>query len=640
MFKNNFSSLSEDAIRQIYDANPLCSLIVKADSGEYPVIFANNALKKATQKEYAEIVGFSIFDVFPGNAAGKDPKSDHPGRKILDSVVLTKQSFTLSDYRCDARIPGTNTFVETYWTTTHSPIFDEADNVDMILLSSVDVTEKNLLVKREVENVVATKFQLEQIHSLLMQAPLAIVVLKGRDLNSYIINEAFCVFTGTTRENLLGKPLFQALPHIGGFGYEELIGSVLEKGETQVARGSMVPLNRNGRLENVYFNFVFSPYRDEMNAIIGVFCIGLDVTEEVTSKIRLEESEAKFRFLSECLPQQVWTADGNGGIDFINNCLQTYLSWEIEDLSQPTWESGGYNWLKYIHSDDFPVVKAAWNLALLNGDQLTTECRILRRDGIYRWHLNSAIPFKSGGKIVKWLGTNTDIEDIKQLELRKDEFISIASHELKTPITSLKGYMQLLEDNIAAPKAGLYVKRGLSQIYRLETLISDLLDVSKMSAERITYNRSSFNFDELLEETIGDLRLTGYTHELRLQQNTAAMVYADRTRLEQVLVNFITNAMKYSPDADKVIVESIVKNNTLTVSIQDFGIGIHDSHRNRIFERFYRVDNTAVFFAGLGLGLYLSSKIISGHQGKYGYVSSQGTGSTFYFSIPLTTAKD
>lgn len=636
MFTTNFPNLSADSIAQIIDANPVPSVIVDARSSEYLVICANQALQETTGRASDEIVGLSIFNLFPESIReGPDSSLDHPGRLILDEVVTTRLAVTLHNYHCSNTMIIKFACNDQYWTTTHAPIFNELGNVDMVLISYAHTSNKSILQKEETQDLKIIKFQLDQVHSLLMQAPMAIAICMGPDLRTNVVNEAFCVYAGTDRKELLGQPLHLGLPQSVNSGCLELMASVLETGEIRTSRGVMISVIIDGVPDQKFFNFEFSPFKDDVDAVIGVFCVGIDVTAETKNKISVEQSEAKFRFLSECLPQQVWTADENGNTDFINNCLQTYLSWEINDMNQPDWKAGGKNWMKYIHPDDFQRASSAWNWADLTGRVLSTEFRLLRRDGIYRWHQGTGIPFKSGGKIVKWLGTNTDIEDIKQLEIRKDEFIGIASHELKTPITSLKGYMQLLENNLSGPNAELYVKRGLSQIYRMEKLISDLLDVSKMSADSMTYNRTGFDFQELLEETIGALRLTGYSHELQIKQNTTTTIYADRTRLEQVIINLVTNAMKYSPQSDKVIIESTVKNNTLTVSIQDFGIGIHDSHRNRLFERFYRIDKTAVFFAGLGLGLYLSSKIISGHQGNCGYVSSPGAGSTFYFNLPL-----
>ncbi len=385
-------------------------------------------------------------------------------------------------------------------------------------------------------------------------------------------------------------------------------------------------------LETAEFSLI--PLLDSMQEVEFLFLSLKTVKQSNADQLKLQQSEEKFRFLSECLPQQVWTIDESGTVDYFNEYTQRYFS--ESDLKEETkiWKADSGNWIKYVHTDDIAKVNATWEHANRTATMFRINYRLRRGDGMYRWHLAMAHPVLSGDKIVKWLGTNTDIDDIKQIEKRKDEFISMASHELKTPMTSLKGYMQLISDTITDENGRLYIDRGLIQIGRIEKLIADLLDVSKITTGKIDYNMASFDFYELINETVRNFKLTNNSHELTLVSNAKFTVYGDRYRFEQVLINFLSNAVKYSPNAGTIRIKSVKVNEKLVVSIQDFGIGINKSHQSRLYERFYRVDKTAILFAGLGLGLYVSSEIINRHKGSFWYESTLGSGSEFYFSLP------
>ncbi|MEO8105148.1 MAG: PAS domain-containing sensor histidine kinase [Candidatus Saccharibacteria bacterium] len=231
-----------------------------------------------------------------------------------------------------------------------------------------------------------------------------------------------------------------------------------------------------------------------------------------------------------------------------------------------------------------------------------------------------------------------DITERKQLEQQKDEFISIASHELKTPITSVKAYAQILGQRFRKAgdsKSVELVEKMDSQLDKLTSLIGDLLDVTKIEAGRIQFHESYFEFNELVSETVEELQRTTEKHLVVMKLKPSITVYGDQDRLSQVLTNFITNAIKYSPQADKIIVKTYVDNDNVTLSVQDFGLGLSDDEQAHVFERFYRVGGTDQnTYPGLGLGLYIAFEIIRRHKGRVWVVSKKAEGSTFCFSIP------
>lgn len=230
-------------------------------------------------------------------------------------------------------------------------------------------------------------------------------------------------------------------------------------------------------------------------------------------------------------------------------------------------------------------------------------------------------------------------EDIKQLNEKKDEFIGLASHELKTPVTSLKGYLQIIARNLSPDdKNKPLANRALEQVGKLTTLISDLLDVTKIQTGKLPFTYANFDVIKLLTESREILQQTGPSHELTLNLPFKELIInADCQRIEQVIINLVTNAVKYSPKADKVIIEATVINNKFRVSVQDFGIGIQPDQLDRVFSRFYRVENLASHMSGLGIGLYICQEIVNRHHGRLWVESTYGEGSTFYFEIPINT---
>lgn len=226
-------------------------------------------------------------------------------------------------------------------------------------------------------------------------------------------------------------------------------------------------------------------------------------------------------------------------------------------------------------------------------------------------------------------------ERLKELNSAKDEFIGMASHELKTPLTSINAYLQLLDKTVQNKQAKNFLTKTMRQVGKLSRLVSDLLDVSKIEAGKLLLNKTTFKADDLIDEAVENVQHITATHTIIRENRLGNIdIKADRPRIEQVLVNFLTNAIKYSPGKDKVLVNAFYEDERLTISVKDFGIGIPPAEQQKIFGRFYRVQELNPTLAGLGIGLYISFEIIERHHGKIWLESEPGRGSTFYFQIP------
>jgi len=230
-------------------------------------------------------------------------------------------------------------------------------------------------------------------------------------------------------------------------------------------------------------------------------------------------------------------------------------------------------------------------------------------------------------------------QETLELMDRKDDFLSIASHELKTPVTSLKAYTQLLQMEAKAntnERNELMLSKMDMQVDKLTALISDLLDTSKMQNGKLIYNKQLFPLNHLVEEIVEEIQINAIKHKIIIEKNTPVQLYGDKERIGQVLSNILSNAVKYCQDCEKIIVNLKQDGQRAICSVQDFGYGINETQRDKIFERFYRVTgNDLHTYPGLGIGLFIAKEIIERHDGKIWFESEVGKGTTFYFSLPL-----
>ncbi|MDO3641705.1 PAS domain S-box protein [Mucilaginibacter sp. L3T2-6] len=357
---------------------------------------------------------------------------------------------------------------------------------------------------------------------------------------------------------------------------------------------------------------------------------------EDTVRARTKElfvSREHFKYLANNIPQMTWTNTPKGEFDYYNQQWYDYTGLSLDETKNMGWKLA-------LHPDDLNRTVEKFRSSLKTGEIFEVENRYKRgSDGAYRWHLNRAVPLRNeNNEIVFWVGTATDIEERKKEMERKDEFIGIASHELKTPLTSLKGYLQLIsayKKDELPPVVKQYVEKANNSLNKLQRLINDLLDVSKIQAGKLEYGFARVDIAELVKNCSENARLIHPDTNFIIHDGSNYIVIANAERLEQVLMNFINNAVKYSPQNKDVIIETSLNGNNVRVAVTDFGIGLSAVQKERIFERFYRVEDKKYMTSGLGMGLYICAEIISYHNGTIGVESEAGKGSTFYFELPL-----
>jgi len=380
--------------------------------------------------------------------------------------------------------------------------------------------------------------------------------------------------------------------------------------------------------------------------------------EDITDRRKVEAGLAEAeRLLSESKERLKFAIDSAGLGTWDYDPQARELIWdkrcrEIFDLL-PTSTVDARSFLSMIHEDDRDRVEAKVRETLLAGGsgEFDIEFRTIAMQERSKWlKAKGRAYFNEKGASIRFIGTLLDItvqklidEATRELLRKKDEFVSIASHELRTPITSLKAALQMIE-RITAHKEEMkptlvFVQKGIKQVDKLNELIKDLLDVTKIQAGKLELNKTHFLLSDLIAECCEELQAHSEKHQLLVKGDTGIEVYADKNRLEQVLVNLLSNAIKYSPGNERVIINVSTVADGTKVEITDFGIGIPKAKQQFLFDRFYRVDDTSQKYAGLGLGLYISAEIVSQHNGRINIESEEGKGSTFWFIIPHEKAK-
>jgi PAS domain S-box-containing protein len=362
------------------------------------------------------------------------------------------------------------------------------------------------------------------------------------------------------------------------------------------------------------------------------------IKEEVeyrkTAEAEVLKSEKRFKAIIENSSDAFRLTDKTGKIIYASPSTKKLLGYSLkEHISKKIFD--------LIHPDDRSKYLDVFRLILKHPKKpYGLIYRILHKNGTYRWMDGVGVNLLDDPNIKAVVSNFRDITDKKKLEMQKDEFLSIASHELKTPTTSIKAFAQVLQKRFEKKQdfeSALLLQKMNNQLNRLTNLISDLLDITKIESGKMKFNFTKLSIKDLVKETIHDMQFTADHHKIILKDVSDVTVYADRERVGQVLINLLSNAIKYSPDAKKIEVQMKKEQSLIVISIHDYGIGIPTNKQKHLFERFYRVnDFTKQKFPGLGLGLYISAEIIKRHNGKIEVQSEKGRGTTFSIILPRT----
>jgi two-component system, OmpR family, sensor histidine kinase VicK len=417
----------------------------------------------------------------------------------------------------------------------------------------------------------------KRLSNFFMQMPAGVCVLGGTEFVFELVNPLYQqLFPG---RDLTGKKLLEALPEIKNQPIWDILTEVYRTGETFEGKELLIPLRRikDGPIENRYFNFIYQARKNEFDEIDGLFVFVIEVTDLVIAREEIQESYREQQSLNEEL------AATNEELTTINEELSSTQS-SLQDM-------------------------------IRNFEESESELR------------------KTKARLEE------ELEAGRLMQQQKDGFIGMASHELKTPLTSLNAILQVANVKLKTstdPFLSNAMARANVQVKRMTAMINGFLDISRFESGKMLIDSKKFDLDALLREMMDEIQLTTRSHLFQIDTCEKAAVFADRDKIGSVITNFLSNAVKYSSAGSNIHVSCIIKNTDVEVSVRDEGIGAKPEDLEKLFDRYYRVESSQTrHIAGFGIGLYLGSEIIKQHNGRIWAESVLGKGSTFHFSLPL-----
>ena len=498
-------------------------------------------------------------------------------------------------------------------------------------------------VAREVQSVVEDERSRLYMH--FMQAPFPIGVLRG-PLHVFELANAEALRLWGKTNAIVGKPIAQAMPELVGQPFIGFLDEVLRTGVAFEGRESLARLARGpgGALEDVYFNFVYSPLRDASGSTEGVLVCGFEVTDQVVARRAVEgalseaarlngelaDAERLFRTMADHLPELAWSAQPDGHIDFYNRRWYEYTGTTFEQME-------GWGW-KAVHDPAvLDEVVARWRNSLATGTPFEMEFPLRAASGEFRWFLTRVNPLRdASGRIVRWIGTNADINEQREASRRTYEFLAMLGHELRNPLSPILTAIDLMRMRGRESRELQVIDRQARHLVRL---VDDLLDVARITRGRIELKKHAFPLSEVIATAVEIARplIEMHQHTVHLSLAADLILHADATRVAQAIANLVTNAAKYSPTGSSIQVVTERRGDRAVIRVRDQGIGIPRQMLSRVFDLFTQLpqgkDRSQ---GGLGLGLAIVRSLVELHGGTVTAKSDgPGKGSEFIVELPL-----
>lgn len=603
--------MSENIYQNIVELSPFP---VYVTTGEDMIItVANDATLKAWGRDKS-VLGKKFAEALP-------ELKDQPFAGLIQHVLKTGEVYHTENDRADLIVDGR---LQTYYYKfTYQPMRDASGEISSVLCFASDVTELEL-ARQEVGRTN------QRLYNLVRQAPVGICIINGGDLIVEVANDSYLEIVGKKRAELENRSIWEGIPEAAE-SYRPVLDNVFRTGKTFHAQEDPVALVRNGVEELVYVDFVFEPVKNTHGEVSSVMVVAIDVTDKVLSRKAVEDSEQRTLLAIEATDMGTFEVDLSTGILRTSERLEQIFGLEGAMTRE--------DFVDRIHPDDLDTRNEAYRELERTG-RLFYEARVVWPDGSVHWiSTHGKVEKNEEGKSARMIGTVLDITDYKHLQQQKDDFISVASHELKTPMTSVRASMQvvdrLLRSDPSSPRVAEFVDKVNSNLAKMQQLVESLLNVSKISSGQLALHKTDFVVADMVNECCDHIRMAG-EYELKTTGDTSLHVYADKHQIDQVLVNLVNNAVKYAPLSKTIEINiSRPKDNYIKVSVIDFGPGIPAAKVPHIFDRYYRADTSGNQSSGLGLGLYISADIIKRHGGDIGVVSKEEEGSEFWFTLPV-----
>lgn len=549
------------------------------------------------------------------------PEEHEKVKQAIQEAVREKKIFQL-EHRVRLANGGVG------WTSSRAvPVLNTEGEIIEWFGAAGDITERRE-VEEELRRAKEQSEQQRRLYETIASGTPDLIYVFDLNYCFTYANKALLTMWGKTWDEAIGKRLIEN-------GYEQWHADMHEREIDQVRatktgiRGEVsFPHATLGRR---IYDYIFTPVLDEWGEVEAVAGTTRDITDIRNAEMAMSESEARFRTMAESADVMIALIDESGNGTYFNNRWTILTGRSIEALMQK-------GWADLILPEDKERLGNLVPAVLEKREHWKYECRLADQHGGYQWVLMSGVPrLRSDGSFAGYICSAIDITEIKENEQRKNDFISMVSHELKTPLTSAIAYVQLIQSEMLKNEDISFehlLSRAGRQLKKMTGLINSFLDVSRLESGKLYMDKQPFDLSDLLRELETENRTLVEQHHLIFKTVDGASVNADREKIGQVIQNLISNAVKYAPQGSAITISCSKKGDQAMVSVADEGPGVSPEDMSRIFERFYRVKNERLrSVSGFGIGLYLCREIIKAHDGAIGVNSIPGQGSNFYFTL-------
>jgi two-component system sensor histidine kinase VicK len=530
---------------------------------------------------------------------------------------------------------------ECYFTYSYSPIHDETGNVGGVLVTVTETTQRVRSEKLVREAKVQAENAKADLQELLAQAPVGIAKLEGPEHVFTLTNSTYLSMLFDKNPNFLGKSVREAIPEAIDQGFVELLDHVYQTGQPFVGKETPISLRQqDGSEKQLFLTFIYQPVKNINGEVSGILCVVYDVTEQVETRRKIEDSQTQFSTLANSIPQLAWMARADGYIYWYNKNWFDYTGTTIEQMKGWGWES--------VHDPkELPTVMRKWPQAIQTGEPFVMEFPLKRHDGKFRWFLTRAVPLKDGtGKITGWIGSNTDIDAqkimISALESEKamrEQFVSTLTHDLRTPLAAVRFNAQLLSRRSNTPEKLTNLSgRIVDNVDRANQMIENLLDANRIKAgEPLALHMQDTALVSIVTETLDDLSTVLGDQVVLDCMDAAINGVWNANAVRRIIDNLCSNAFKYGRHRSPITVSLRQDSQTAIISVHNLGNPIPSVELEKLFDPFRRAStagNHETAVRGWGLGLTLVKGFTEAHHGRIEVTSSEEKGTTFTVILP------
>lgn len=492
------------------------------------------------------------------------------------------------------------------------------------------------------------KNEIELLESLFENAPIYVGLLEGPDHRLKYMNKIFRQLYGghDFSEGIKAEEILREFKGDEANVEDrlQLLDSIYDSGEPFIASEYQSFFGYRGDAEpgEAFFNVIMQPIKDDEGEVHGLFITGYEVTDQVKARQERAYSKNRLTLAIEGADVGFWEMDlEDNELDYTNDQCKAHFGYAPDEAFTTD------DFYDTIDPDDRSAVEQEIRRAVEKGEDYNIEYRVNRSDNSTHWiQARGQVITDDDDRPYRFIGITLDITDSKEAEEKlkqaveiRNEFLSIASHELQTPITSVKTLTELLELQLKEDGEEAYadqVSNINNSITQLSKLTSKLLDFSRLQEGKLQLEKNDINLSEVIQEKVNAIQpTTDHEIEVEIEAGDEIILPADDLRIGQVLSNLLNNAIKYSPEDEKIIVRATEEEDRVTVSVVDFGVGVSEHERETIFQRFYKgsdpIKNT---YPGFGIGLFVSSQIVEQHGGEIWVEDNNGNGSEFKFTLP------